>query len=410
MKNPLILVLNTADGLCDQVERAVRAMRPRPEVVRCHDPDELYQRFDEDRPVDVLIAGPSAGTEAGLVGLRALRTQVPEFSLILAFDRWRGSSLRDTVRAGAVDILRLPVEDKDIADAVGQALKVRPAKEPEAPAVVDSEPTAPGEVIAVLSASGGCGKTFLAANLAYYLHSRSQKRTCLLDLDLQFGELSTALRLKPRHTITDLLAGDGGEGDDLAPRLVEHLVIHDTGIHLLAAPATPSEADAIDATHIARVIAAARSLFDYVILDTPPSLGDAVLTALEQTDHLFAMATLDLPSVRNLGVLLKTLEQLNFPAERIKLVLNKVEHDVGIEVEEVKRYFPQGFSMVVPYGREANRSLNMGVPLLAFAPRSEVGRALRDGILASLPVEGARGATDETGTRGRIGWRRKRSA
>ena len=74
------------------------------------------------------------------------------------------------------------------------------------------------------------------------------------------------------------------------------------------------------------------------------------------------------------------MKQLKVPAERVKLVLNKVEPDVGMDVAQVTRYFPQGFEMVIPYGRDVNRSLNMGMPLLAFAPRSEVSKVLGAGL------------------------------
>jgi pilus assembly protein CpaE len=129
-------------------------------------------------------------------------------------------------------------------------------------------------------------------------------------------------------------------------------------------------------------------MFDYVIVDTPAALSEPVLAALEYADRVYAMATLDLPSVRNLGLLMSTMKRLKVPSERIQLVLNKVEPDVGMDVAGITRYFPQGFSIVVPYGREANRSLNMGMPLLAFAPRCDVSRALSAGLTAAGPVTG----------------------
>jgi pilus assembly protein CpaE len=234
----------------------------------------------------------------------------------------------------------------------------------------------------VVSASGGCGKTFFATNVAYHLQAKLKKRTCLIDLDLQFGELSTALRLKPKSTIADLLADDAG--DDLAGRLQEAVAVHETGIQVLAAPDEPADADAIEAAEVAKVIEAARSRFDCVVIDTSAALSEAVLVSLEQADQIFAIATLDLPSVRNLGVLLATFKQLKVPGEAVQLVLNKVERDVGIDVEAITRYFPQGFSMIVPYGKEVNRSLNMGMPMLAYAPRGDVGKALEAGLARTL--------------------------
>jgi pilus assembly protein CpaE len=111
------------------------------------------------------------------------------------------------------------------------------------------------------------------------------------------------------------------------------------------------------------------------------------MVTLEQADQIFAVATLDLPSVRNLGVMLATLKKLKVPSERVKLLLNKVEPDVGMDIARVEQYFPQGFAMTIPYGREVNRSLNMGQPVLAYAPRGDVSKALAAG-LRSVSIAG----------------------
>ena len=403
MRVPSILVLDETEDLGRQVGRAIACLRPRPELVTCPTLEAVEETLVRHPAVDVLIAGPSMATPAGLLELRRLRLRLPEASLILVFDRRRTAPLRDTIRTGAVDILRLPVVDAVVVDAILQALEVRWGTAPEGPE--GPGPGRVGEIIAVVSATGGCGKTFLATNIAYHLHARRHKRVCLIDLDLQFGELSSALRLKPKLTIIDLLSHE--DEKDLSSRLMEHLVTHDTGIPVLAAPERPVEADGVDAADVGRVLDAARRKFDYVVVDTPPSLSEAVLVALEYADRVFAVATLDLPSVRNLGLLLGTMQQLKVPADRVQLLLNKVETDVGMDVAQVTRHFPQGFEMVIPYGRDVNRSLNMGMPLLAFAPGCEVSKVLGAGLATVLP--GAPGEDDgNPGRRSLFGRRRPR--
>jgi pilus assembly protein CpaE len=384
MRAQKLLVLDETGDLSNQVEHVAAGLRPRPTVVWCESFEALDATMRDAGPFDVLVAGPICLKPNGFLRLRELRVRSPETQLLLALTHWRSSDLRETVRAGALDILRLPVADEALLEAVEQAIEtgatLRSAR------LVDREDevekSGPGTVIAVVSASGGSGKTFLATNLAYHLVS-SKKQTCLIDLDLQFGELSTALRLKPRHTIHDLLAAETEE-EDIAARLEEYLEQHESGIRVLAAPDDPEQADAIEAFHVANVIEAARSKFDYVIVDTPTALSEGVLVALEQADQIFCLATLDLPSVRNLGVMLNTLKKLKVPVERVTLLLNKVEPDVGIDVARVEQYFPQGFSMVIPYGREVNRSLNMGQPVLAYAPRGEVSKALASGLVTNI--------------------------
>ena len=410
MRAPNLLVLNEGEDLADQVERATAILRPRPVVLRCPDLGSL-DAILEGRQVDVVIAGPSIGDDQGLRELRRVRTQL-HATLVLAFDRWRTGSLRETIRTGALDILRLPAKDDAIADVVAEAIEQAfeqergDGRDPRGTHTADPPS---GTVHAVVSATGGCGKTFFATNLAYHLRCRLQKPTCMVDLDLQFGELSTALRLKPRYTIADLVNPDDGSGDDQLHRLDDYLAVHDTGIRVLAAPTEPAEADAVEGVDVARVIEAARGRFDHVVIDTPASLSEAVLVALEHADRIFAIATLDLPSIRNLAVLLHTFEQLKVPAERVELVLNKVEPDVGIDIGQITRYFPQGFSIVVPYAREVNRSLNMGMPMLAYAPRADVSKVLGEALGRGLsgPGETAEAAA---GAGRRLFGRRKRSA
>lgn len=406
-----LLVLDETEDLSVQVERVATALRPKPNVVWCDSFDALDATMRDAGPFDVLIAGPLCLEAKGFEHLRDLRVREPATQLLLVLSHWRSSALRDTVRAGALDVLRLPVADKTLLEAVEQAMEAGAAMHA---ALADGRPqgtdkAGAGTVIAVVSASGGSGKTFLATNLAYHLVS-SQKRTCLIDLDLQFGELSTALRLKPRHTIHDLLATEEPEAD-FGNRLEEYLELHESGIRVLAAPDDPEQADAIEASHVAAVIEAARPKFDYVVIDTPTALSEGVLVALEQADQIFCLATLDLPSVRNLGVMLSTFKKLKLPVERVTLLLNKVEPDVGIDVARVEQYFPQGFSMVIPYGREVNRSLNMGQPVLAYAPRGEVSKILAAGLLTNVRASGDEDdAAARSHRRRRRAWTSRKSA
>lgn len=422
MRTPKLLILDETEDLSLQVERVAATMRPRPGVVWCDSFEAVENLGPDAGPFDLLIAGQVVSNDDGFRRLRELRAGTPHMQLILALTRWRGTSLRDTVRTGALDILRLPVSDDDLHDSIEQALAAAPRQDRHSDDAGrgDAAGTTGGTVIAVTSATGGCGKTFIATNLAYHLQSVAKKQSCLIDFDLQFGELATALRMRPRRTIHDLLSGEN-EGEDLSLRLEEHLERHESGIRLLAAPDEPAHADAIEAPELIRVIEAARARFDYVIVDTPAALSESVVTAVEQADQILALATLDLPSVRNLGVMLATVKQLKVPPERMRLVLNKVEPDVGIDVARVEQHFPQGFSMVIPYGRDVNRSLNMGQPVLAYAPRGEVSKALSAGLTNLLANGGGNGSGSANGTgeadaaavpngRRRRSWRARKSA
>lgn len=402
MAAPKILVLDRSEALVEQLRVAVADLTPKPDIVPCSRVGSVAEVLEADGPFDVLVAGPSLGTRSGLARLRLIHEDLPGMSLVLGFSRRPDASLRDIVRTGAVDLLQLPVDDKDLAEAVerGLALARTTPAAITGPAIAASDPVreagGPGIVYTISSATGGCGKTFYATNLAYFLTRYTQKRVCIVDLDLQFGEVSTALRLRPKYTIFDALQREDTDEADLQTHIEEYCVVHETGVSVLAAPREPSEADRISPPDVTRILEAVRNRFDYVIVDTPPALAETVLVAFDLSDMLYVMATLDLPSVRNMSVFLSTLDRLKVPTEHVRLILNKAETDVGIDIDQVTKLFPQGFESVLPYAKEVSRSINLGMPVMAASPTAEISSLMAGGMKLVLPESVQIRVTEET--------------
>lgn len=417
MRNPKILVLDRGEELAQQIQHVADELRPRPEIVPCTRLGSVGELLESGGPFDVLVAGPSLGTRSGLQRLGLIREELPGMSVVLAFSRRPDGSLREIVRAGAIDLLQLPVDDKELIEALDRAAGLAQMAAPVTvdvtapaaePAVVAPGSHHPGRVFTISSATGGCGKTFFATNIGYFLTRYTGGRVCILDLDLQFGEVVTAMRLRPKYTIFDALQREDTDEDDLRAHIEEYTVAHETGVHVLAAPREPSEADRISPPDITRIIEAVRKQFDYVVVDTPPQLNESVLAAFDLSDMLYVMATLDLPSVRNMSVFLSTLDRLKISTDNVKLILNKAESDVGIDIEQVTKLFPQGFQAVLPYAKEVSRSINLGMPVMAASPQSEISRLMATGMKPLLPLE-AQGQVDDTAPqkkRGLFGRRR----
>lgn len=410
-----ILVLDRGDGLAEQIRGLSDQFDEAPKITACTRIGAVGEMLEEDGPFDLLVAGPSLGTRSGLARLRIIAEELPEMRMVLAFSRRPDASLRDIVRTGAIDLLQLPVEDTDLVESLERAAALVPA--PPAPVVVHQEaPTAvpavapvqedrPGIVYTIASATGGCGKTFYATNLAWFLHNWLGKKVCIVDLDLQFGEVSTALRLRPKYTIFDALQREDADESDLTAHIEEYTVVHDTGVHVLAAPREPSEADRISPPDVTRILEAVRNRFDYVLVDTPPALAETVLVAFDLSDLLYVMATLDLPSVRNMSVFLSTLERLKIETDDLRLVLNKAEEDIGIDIDQVAKLFPQGFESILPYAKEVSRSINLGMPVMAASPDAEISRLMAQGMKNVLP-DHLQAQIDEATQQKRAGLRR----
>jgi pilus assembly protein CpaE len=405
---PKILVLDRNDAFADEVRAATSELDPRPTVVPCTRVGGVAEVLEEEGPFALMVAGPSLGTRSGLARLRVIHEELPGMGLVLAFSRRPDASLRDIVRTGAIDLLQLPIDEKELTESLVRALELAEHMPTGAVATTEAAPTpkgtvpsadGPGTVFTIGSATGGCGKTFYATNLAYFLARWTQRRVCIVDLDLQFGEVSTALRLRPKYTIFDALQREDADADDLQAHIDEYTIVHETGVHVLAAPREPSEADRITPPDVTRILEAVRATFDYVIVDTPPQLAETILAAFDLSDILYVMATLDLPSVRNMSVFLGTLDRLKVPTDNVRLVLNKAESDVGIDVQQVTKLFPQGFESVLPYAKEVSRSINLGMPVMAASPTAEISSLMAGGMKNVLPAELHERIASETQTK-----------
>ncbi|MHB8466215.1 MAG: AAA family ATPase [Acidimicrobiales bacterium] len=393
MTTTRILVLDRNEDLAADVTSAMDGVRPTVSVDSCHDPATVTETLRDQGPYDVLLVGPTMGNRAMVGRLEGIHHEQPAMSVVLTFLRRPTATMREIVRTGACDLLQVPVDEKVLQESLLRAVELStklraPTSRPaEAALPVLGGAHEPGRVFTTSSATGGCGKTFLATNLAYFFARYTGKRTCVIDLDLQFGEVTTALRLRPRYTISDALQRQEVDDGELALHIEEYLVQHESGFWVLPAPKEPAEADHISQPDVTRIIEAVRSRFDYVIVDTPAALTEIVLAAFDLSDVLFTMATLDLPSIRNMGVFLNQLERLKIPSDNIQLILNKAEKGVGIDVDQVTRLFPKQFTAVLPYAKEVSRSINVGMPVLAASPHAPVSRLMTAGLAVLLPPE-----------------------
>ena len=420
-----VVVLDRSDALVVSLAKAVDGLDDTVDVhlfTRAAEVDELFA----SGPIDVLLVGPSELTPTGLKRVAKWHAAHPATVVMVACE---ADSLPDPqllMKAGAEQLLKLPagaaavrrallaalgvseqlkeelttvvelpvpraeddafedaledgaLEDEDLEDVVDE----EPAPEPEPEAVVETEPE-PAVTITIASATGGCGKTFVATNQAYLQAPGTGKRVAIIDHDLQFGEVVATLQLKPQRTISDVELDDQGQVS-----VSQLMTPHKGGFDVLAAPPDPVAAEGMGASTISAVIDAVRMQYDFVLIDTPPSLNEVVLGAFDVSDHLIVLATLDIPSVRNMRVFLTTLDRLQIPTDGLHLVLNKAERGVELTADDIHRVLGRGWDLELPYDREVSRSVNLGLPVSEAAPRAEVSRRLVAGVPALLPEAG----------------------
>jgi pilus assembly protein CpaE len=228
-------------------------------------------------------------------------------------------------------------------------------------------------LITVFSAKGGCGKTTMATNMAAAA-ARAAKRTCLVDLDLAFGDVAIALQLYPERGIADVVAMQGG----IDRKGVSSLVTpHSERLDTVLAPVEPGAAETISAEMIASLLSVLKDMYDVVVVDTPPLFNDHVLAAFDASDHLALVTTLDIPALKNLKLTLETLELLGYSRDRWHVILNRADAKVGLSVDDVTTTLHMQIAAQVPSSRAVPSAINRGVAIVQDSPGHPVSTALR---------------------------------
>ena len=296
------------------------------------------------------------------------RTSRPEMGLVVAIPGPANGSLGEALMAGAHEIVILPAERAVVAAAVQKAV-ARVSTAARAEAATDTR----SPLVVVLGPKGGVGKTTVATNLSTTL-AQGGRRTLLIDLDLQFGDVGLVLGVQPDHTIHDLVTAQGRLDGDRLRGFVKRSA---DGVDVLLAPGRPDQADAVTSERLTELLDVARREYDLVVVDTPPAFTSTTIVAIDHAQHVVMVGTMDLPGLKNMKVGLETLSLMGFPRDRVVTVLNRSDSKVGLIAHDVKKILDAAPDVSVPSDRAVPRSLNAARPIVAAAPKAGPAKALR---------------------------------
>jgi pilus assembly protein CpaE len=330
----------------------------------------VSRALEEDRNHALVIIGPDIDLDLACELAERERIDRPELGVILLRHRLDVTALAQALRSGVREVVQAD-DQTALADAVRRSTALTQQLSGHSAMGGGRE----GKVITVFSAKGGVGKTTMSTNLATYLASTGAK-TLLVDLDLMFGDVAISLQLQPRGSVRDVVAMAGHLDEaGIASVVTTH---PESGLDVIAAPADPADADRVPSHVIVELLRDARSLYDYVLVDTPPSFTEHVLAAFDVSDLTVLIATLDIPAVKNLRIAINTLDTLGASKESRTIVLNRSDAKVGLKPDDVEVALKTPISANVPNSLTVPASVNRGVALVLDEPRNPVSMAIRD--------------------------------
>jgi pilus assembly protein CpaE len=366
-------------GDCDGLNELCAALEEHGEI-------ELVGRKEHVADAAAALAGGHLGTilhatrwhSLPVDELAAIREHTRTPVVLLASGE-ASALLEEALDADVADVLLLP----QLADNVVFAVR----KAAHAGRRVTGSTREHGRIVTVFSPKGGTGKTVTATNLSTALVKNNGKRTLLLDLDLQFGDAAIMLAIEPDRTIQDLMAAPGELDSE---KLAGYTLRHPSGIDILPAPIRPEDAELVTEPKLARLLEVARESYDLIVVDTSPFFHGPMLATLDRTDELLLVCGLEVPTIKNVRLSLQTLELLSFPPNRIRVVLNRANSNVGLKRSEVEAALETKVSFELPSDRAVPLAVNRGQPAVLSEPGSDFARAIKEMANAIVAPHGER--------------------
>ena len=363
MTQPLtIVVLGTGLDNFKEIRTALSADSRTKLLAGGNDAEQLHEEIIRLRPSAAIIS-LGANADPAIKLIERLVTEVPQTALISAAQDASPDLILRSLRAGACEFLRLPISAEELGTVLDRVSDFCVGQ-------VEA-PKKKGRMVAVFSSKGGCGTSFIATNLA----ASTNARTVLVDLNLQAGDLPLFLGVDPKYSFADMAENRTRLDDAL---IKSFTTPYSSNLSLLAAPKEADSADEIEPEHVFEVLQRLRESYEYVVLDPQHTFDSITLAALDQSDEIVLVLTLDIPAIRSTQRALEIFDRLGYPRKKVRIVVNRWSKQIDLDLRQVEKFLGEPVIGFVPSDYQtAVTSINLGQPLVHSEENSKIALEIK---------------------------------
>jgi len=316
-----------------------------------------------------------------LMGEIITQAKEKKIKVVLIAEDVTPASLHQLLRKGADEFVPYPLPEGELQEAIERMNQPDPVAAPQAAAPLANGQHKEGALFVVQGLAGGVGSTTLAVNLAWELANVSEKESptvCLIDLDLQYGTISTYLDLPRRETVFEMLSDTDSMDDEVFSQALQS---YEDKLQVLTSPSDMVPLDLITPEDIQRVIDTARKHFDYVIVDMPKTLVLWSETILQAAHVYFAVIELDMRSAQNALRLKRALQAEELPFNKLRFALNRAPKFTDLNGKSRVKRMGESLGISIDLqlpdgGKPVMQSGDHGLPLANSAAKNPLRREI----------------------------------
>jgi pilus assembly protein CpaE len=358
---------------------------------------------------DIVLMDINMPDMDGITASQEIVRLTPASQIIMMSVQSEADYLRRSMLAGAMDFLTKPFTSEELSSSIHRVYETGVNRRPPGSARHETEegtpttagtaafqPSSEGKLLLIYSPKGGTGCSTLATNLAIAMAQTTSKKVALVDASLQFGDADVLLNLQGNQSIVDAMKRMDELDSDLLTVLMSS---HPSGVKVLAAPPNPVDFDTIGTEVYKKVLERVQKAFDYVVLDTWSYLDDTVLAAIDLAERILIVMTPEIPSIKSTKQFFEIAEALEFPLDRVDLILNKVYPRDEIRADQIENSMKHKIRAQFEFEPQAVRqAVNQGLPVITAQPNHPLSQGFLDLAhqeVASMEPQPAEAAVEE---------------
>ncbi len=233
------------------------------------------------------------------------------------------------------------------------------------------------KIISFFSSKGGVGKSVLASNIAIVISKEKSKRTLLVDMDLQFGDISMLLNQYNHKTILDILED---KQLDNYENVKPYIYSYNESLDVVFAPKRPEAAESIEKDSIEKLIEIFRNHYEVIIIDNGINFNDSTLHVLDLSEKILFVSTMEIVALKNTKLGFSVMQSLGYDKNKVKLIINRFNTSYGISKSEVEGAFKDSILAMIPEDEKiVCNSVNKGEPFCDRPKyyKDKVGRSIQ---------------------------------
>lgn len=284
--------------------------------------------------------------------------------IVITSTDYSTNTIVKAMKLGAKEFLPKPIIKEDLRRVLTMLMQT------------ETEESA-SKIITIYSNKGGIGKTTIAVNLATEIAKVTGDKTALIDLNLQLGDVSTFLDLKPGFDVSYVINNLTDKKESVLLQAFEKY--KNTNLYVLSDPNYIEQSESIKPQQIETLFKTLKKVFPFIIVDMSSNIDGNSLKMLDLSDIILFTTIVNIPAIRNSQRCLNLFKSRRYPAGKVKIVLNRYMDNDEIKVEDIENTLGEKIYWKIPNNYfSIMEAINKGITAGEVSSESNIANNFRD--------------------------------